>query len=168
MSDELKTKLKNMVRIGQVSRTDSDASLDQVPQFEAMGSPVNASLIQPYGLCANVPKNATAVLFNVNGSSKSTVGIAGFPENRFRDLKEWEVKIGNFKAKCYTYFRDDGTIELRTGLNGGDIVLKDNDDKFTLTISEDGGLKYENESGNFELESGGKFTVNDGNLEVLT
>jgi hypothetical protein len=106
-----------IVTLGYVSNPDSDTDLDSVVQFQSNGETDNAGVFMPYGLSANIPKGATLVLLANNGSSQNRMAYGSFPENRFRDLKEWEVKIGNYKTKAHIFYADDGKILFNKDLN---------------------------------------------------
>ncbi len=82
----------------------------------------------------------------VGGTVQNLAGIPTNPENRFRDLKEWEVKVGNFKTKANIFFDEDGNIKIDATENGGYI-------------------RVENENGFFELKADGQFNANN-NLTV--
>lgn len=138
MMDTIKNKIKNFIRLARVTREDKDDGIDSIVQCEGIDKPLNAMVAMPYGVSANVPKNATLVLLSNNGTSQSVVGIPTFPENRFRDLKEWEVKSGNYKTKCFIYFQDDGSVKIKAGADGGDIVLENKDATVKATMSDSG------------------------------
>jgi len=110
---ELKSMVQNSVTISRVTNSDTDADLDSVFQITQNGQTADSMCLMPYGLSANAPRGSMAITFSNNGSSDSKVSIPGFPENRFRDLKEWEVKVGNFKTKAHVFFNDDGEMVLK-------------------------------------------------------
>jgi len=103
-------KIASLVSLGQVSNPDTDKDLDSVCQFQSKGQTLNAALYIPYGMSCNIPKGASLVLFANNGSAQSHIGYGSFPENRFRDLKEWELKLGNFKTKAHVFFKENGEV----------------------------------------------------------
>ena len=122
-----------------------DDGLDPVAQVEYLGKTTDAVIVLPYGVCANAPTGSNAVLFSLGGSSLNKLGIPYNVENRFRDLKEGEVQIGNFVEKCSIKFNEDGGIE---------VIAKD-DQEITIT----------NGSGTMTMNSSGQLNVN-GNLTV--
>lgn len=113
MIEKLKTKIGNMIQWGRVAKSIVDSGVDQISQVESTGSkPFPVVLVYPYGISANAPTNANVLQFNIGGSAKAKAGIPTMMENRFRDLKEWEIKIGNFLRKNHIYFDDNGEILL--------------------------------------------------------
>ncbi len=116
MSSQKETdqKLKNIVRFAQLTLSMSDSGLDTISQVTSTGKPINALMIYPYGISARAPKNSSVLLFSTGGSSQNPAGIPYFTENRFRDLKEWEVKVGNFKTKACVFFNEDGNVRIET------------------------------------------------------
>jgi len=101
------------VQWGRLTRSIDDSLIDTIGQVEVTGSkPFSVTIVFPYGISANAPAESTVVTSNMTKSGKSKSGIVSNPENRFRDLKEWEVKVGNFKSKAHTYYTDSGDIQL--------------------------------------------------------
>jgi hypothetical protein len=135
---ELYSKMRNMVKIARVTIPDKDSGIDSIAQVDYMGKPGNAQMVMPYGLAARVPKGCTVLLFSIGGSSQNSAGIPTNPENRFRDLKEFEVKVGNFKNKNNVYFKEDGTVVVKAGVDGGDVIIENKDGLTTLNLNDDG------------------------------
>lgn len=113
MIGEIKNKVKSMIQWGRVAKAIVDSGVDQVAQVESTGSkPFQVVLVYPYGISANAPPNANVLQMNIGGSGKAKAGIPTMMENRFRDLKEWEVKVGNFLSKSHVFFDENGEILL--------------------------------------------------------
>lgn len=110
---ELEGMIQNSVSVSRVTNNDNDDNLNSVFQVMQNGKPSDALCVMPYGLSANVPKGSLVITLSNNAASESKIGIPSFPENRFRDLKEWEVKVGNFKTKAHVYFNDEGEIVFK-------------------------------------------------------
>ena len=135
---ELTSKIKNMIRPARVTQEDTDDGIDSICQVEFKGTPTDCQIAMPYGLSANVPKYATLYVLSMDGSSQSLVGIPTFPENRFRNLKENEVKTGNFLRKNFVYFKDNGDVVVKTGFDGGNVIIENQDASITMTLGDSG------------------------------
>lgn len=102
--------IASIMTLGLISNPDDDKSLNCVVQCESKGKAFPVGLFSPYGVSSNAPEGATVVLFNMGGSAQGKIGYASFPENRFRELKEWEVAIGNYKTKANILFADSNEV----------------------------------------------------------
>lgn len=106
-------KIKAMIQWGRQSKKTDDSGRDQIAQVESTGSkPFSVVYVYPYGLSANAPTECNVLQFNMNGSAKGKTGIPSMMENRFRDLKEWEVVIGNYSTKAHLLFSESGDIHI--------------------------------------------------------
>lgn len=105
--------ISNLIGVAIVTNTDNDDSLDQVVQVTESGKPIDVLILSPYGLSSNLPQGASIFKMQIDGAPESQVGIGSFPENRFRDLKLWEVALGNYKTKAHVRFQDNGEIVFK-------------------------------------------------------
>lgn len=159
-------KIRNLVRVAEVSRSSADNQLDAVSQVNWMGKTTNAAMVYPYGMSGNAPQYASVLLMFPGASAQNPIGIPYFPENRFRGLKEGEVKFGNFIAKCYLFFQADGSVTMKSGKDGGTLRFENTSGDGYFELTEDGVFTVANASGSFELKSNGQFSANGGNLTV--
>lgn len=112
---DVASKIKALFQWGRQSTKNDDSGQTQTGQIETIGSkPFPFIVVYPYGLSANSPVNSRVLSMNINGSGKGKAGLPTMPENRFRDLKECEVKVGNFKTKAHIFFAEDGEIKINT------------------------------------------------------
>ena len=79
-----------------------------------------------YGICGNPPKGSSGILFPILGSDSNLVCLADDIKNRFRDLKEGEVVIGNYLTKSFIKFKEDGGVEIHA--------------KYITQVAEDGDI----------------------------
>jgi phage gp45-like len=159
----IEQKLRNLVKIAQVTRPGADDGLDTVSQVEYMGKPTNAAVFYPYGVSANAPNTSSVLLLSIGGSSQNAIGIPFSTENRFRDLKSGEVKIGNFVTKANVFFSEDGSVTIEAGLDGGDITVKNQNG--SILMEKDGHMRLENGSGYIDIGASGTIDMN-GNATV--
>lgn len=139
---DVKNMVKNIIRWGQKTLPDNDSYVDKIGQGQSLGKNIEYVVCYPYGMSANAPVDSTLLVLSPGGNSKQNAALEMMPENRPRDLKEWESIFGNFKTKCFLKFDEDGNMILKAGPDGG---------KF----------RYENKNGFFEMSSDGELNVND-------
>lgn len=65
-----------------------------------------------YGVCSNPPKGSNGILFPILGSDSNIACLADDIKNRFKDLKEGELVVGNYLTKAFIKFSQDGGIEI--------------------------------------------------------
>jgi len=142
MIKNIAQKMRNLIKIAQVTRPGPDSGIDSVSQVEYMGKSTDAAALYPYGMSANAPNGSSVLLLSLGGSAQNEIGIPFSVENRFRDLKSGEVKLGNFVTKAHVIFKEDGSIEIEAGLDGGPI-------------------RVSNGNGFIELAENGQVNIND-------
>lgn len=81
-----------------------------------------------YGVCSNPPKGSNGILFPIMGSDSNIACLADDIANRFKDLKEGELVIGNYLTKAFIKFSQDGGVEIhakyvKTVADEGDISM---------------------------------------------
>lgn len=65
-----------------------------------------------YGICSNPPKGSNGILFPILGSDSNIACLADDIKNRFKDLKEGELVLGNYLTKSFIKFNQDGGVEI--------------------------------------------------------
>lgn len=97
-----------------------------------------------YGVCSNPPKGSNGILFPIMGSDSNIACLADDIANRFKDLKEGELVIGNYLTKAFIKFSQDGGIEIHA--------------KYVKTIADEGDISTETIKGNITNKSAGNIT----------
>lgn len=87
-----------------------------------------------YGVCSNPPKGSNGILFPILGSDSNIACLADDIANRFKDLKEGEVVIGNYLTKAFIKFKQDGGIEIHA--------------KYIKHVADEGDISMESPNGN--------------------
>lgn len=87
-----------------------------------------------YGVCSNPPKGSNGILFPIMGSDSNIACLADDIANRFKDLKEGELVIGNYLTKAFIKFSQDGGIEIHA--------------KYVKTIADEGDISMTSPQGN--------------------
>lgn len=120
----VETKLKNIIQYALITLVSKDEGDTQIAQCEAMGKPLNYNLVLPYGLSSNAPAGSTVLRFLMGASPQGPAGIPFNPENRFKNLKPWEVALGNFLKKSKIFFDEDGNCEIDVSQFDKDVTIK--------------------------------------------
>ena len=95
------------ITVGVVSVEDADTGLDSIGQAETDERNTPYAIVLPVGLSVGVPSGSNVLLLSVNGDAGNRVGVPFQSENRFRGLKQYEVKLGNLKKKTNVFFDDE-------------------------------------------------------------
>ncbi len=145
--------IRRLIRRCFVSGGSVDDKDYQTAQVSAYGKPVNADVLNLYGIASNVPENAPGVLFLTNAQEDNRFAILGnSPEWRPRNLKSGELVIGNFITGDVVRFLETG-IEI--------VGNKDLDVNITGNVNV-------NVTGETTINSTGNVSVNtSGVLDVL-
>lgn len=115
---ELCNKLKTLTQIGVLikykNKQVDDIGDARTGYFYIAGRAQKGYILSPYGLCSNPPLGSSGVAINVNGGGSYPTGIVDYPSQRFKDLEEGEVAIGNYNTGSYIKFDKDGNIRVYT------------------------------------------------------
>jgi len=103
-----------------ITNISKDDKTFQFAQVEYMGKVVDVEVIQPYGLSSNPPADSIGILFDIQ-SDDNQVAIFNKHNERFKNLKEWEVQLGNFNTGASIKFEEDGNISVNA--TGGKIGI---------------------------------------------
>lgn len=134
-----KPKIFHWVRMAFVSLVSKDSEIHPKAQLTESGKSYEAIRLSPYGFCSNSPKGSFSVVLapSYNGEDTKFV-ISNDHPNRFKNLKEGEVAVGNYETRAEIFFDESGNINVRVP---------------------DGNLNAD-VSGNLTAEIGGSATVN--------
>jgi hypothetical protein len=148
----LQTKIKNVVKLGYVSRVGDDKGNIPLTQVTYLGNAADAAVIFPYGISASLPVNTQTLMFSVGANEESLVAI-GYPlAERFKGLLEGEVIVGSPYTQSYVKFSQDGSISVESKK---DITITGSND-INLTIS---GKATLNITGDVDLTTSGNVNV---------
>lgn len=147
------SKVSNLVKRAVVTLVGKDSGQFASAQVKWMRDKVaTTEVVHPYGLSSNAPKDSFALMFNVMAQEENRAAIIYDPKNRFKNLKEGEVALGNFVTKSVIKFLENGDIEI-TGLNN-QIVNITGDTNVTI-------------GGDASVTVGGSTTLNStGNVDI--
>ena len=103
----------NIIKQAIISLTNSDSKEYPYAQVTYNGKSKNAVLLSFYGYSYNPPTNSHALCFSSLGQESTMFSIANNYSQRFKELEEGEVKIGNPSADTSIYFQNSGNIALQ-------------------------------------------------------
>lgn len=164
----IQNKIRNLIKTGYISRVSSDDKDVQIAQVTYLGLTKDTAIITPYGVFSNAPLKSKVLLCNVLAQEENAAGIAYAQQNRFKNLKEGEVVLGNILTQSYVKLDSEGNI-----------VINSPDKKITIEAVQDVVIKSTAEikleapaveivNGNITITGGaGTMTVNgDLNMDV--
>lgn len=108
----LKNSIQNMIKIGIITLAGDDSEDYNRTQVSYLGKTKKVTVIMPYGIDANIPKDSLLILFNIMGQEENMVAFGNDQSIRFKNLEEGEVVVGNPKTGSKVYFKANGDIEI--------------------------------------------------------
>lgn len=142
----LKTLISNIVKRALVSLSKTDDADIPVVQVSYLGKTGDSEVLSPYGISVRLPKDIQVLLFAVQSQENNRLCIGYSQTDRFKNLEEGEVVIGNPLTKSFVKFDKDGNIDIES--------------KAKIVI---------NSASDVEITNSGKLTVNStGNVIVAT
>lgn len=106
----LYTKIKNLIKRGYVSKLFDDSNTIPAVEVSYLGKNGIAELLNPYGFNAMPPLGTQVLIFSVNSVEANRICLAYSQKNRFKNLNEGEVVVGNPVQETYIKFDDEGDI----------------------------------------------------------
>ena len=106
----------NMIKRALTSLPIKDNTDFQTSQVRYLGKTAQIELVYPYGLCSSPPTGSMVLMFNIQGQEENRAGMANLTRQRFKNLKEGEVAVGNYLTGSVVKFLENGDIEV-TGTN---------------------------------------------------
>lgn len=121
MSDS--NKIRNLTKLGTVlGLTDGDDS-GQFQNYKVsfLGKTSSCDVVWAYGISGRLPEGSTIYMTNQLGSEDNKAGVGSFSQERFKDLKSGELKVGNFLLESSVKFDANGDIIVT---NPGNHIVK--------------------------------------------
>ena len=151
-----------MVRRAYVTLTNDDSQAFSTAQINSMNKTALMETVYPYGLYAQAPLGAYALLFTVQSNEENLVGLCYTPDNpksgilRFKNLKPGEVILGNVLTQTFIKLDAEGNVVID---NANNITINAaqeiNVNATTVNVTAD------------NVNVDGNFTVTDANLTKL-
>lgn len=105
--------LRNLIKRAAVAII-NDSGNYQTAQVSYFGKVSDIEVINPYGISSSPPIDSLVLMFNVMGQEENKAGIINAQPQRFKNLKEGEVVVGNYLTGSYVKFLQNGGIEVFT------------------------------------------------------
>ena len=119
MLDRILSRLKDLIKRATITKGGADDGQYNIQQVTYLGKVADCEIIFPYGMSANLPKDALLVMFNVNANEQNRAGIGTLPKERKKNLEAGEVAFFHPIAKSFIYFRNSGDIDFDTSEGSG-------------------------------------------------
>ncbi len=150
--------LKDLIKRATITKGGADDGQFNIQQVTYLGKVADCEIIFPYGMSANLPKDALLVMFNVNANEQNRAGIGTLPKERKKNLEPGEVAFFHPLTNSFIYFRNSGDIDIDT-TQATEFVVTEGDfsaEEFSTAFNV---LAAENETG-----ADINITCNDANL----
>ncbi len=108
----LYTKILNLVKRAFVSISLPDDKASGAAQVSYFGKTGISEVVSPYGLSVRLPTGIQVLLFSVQSQENNRAAIGYSQKDRFKDLEEGEVVIGNPLTRSFIKFAKDGSITI--------------------------------------------------------
>lgn len=105
------------VKTAIVSLVTDDTTTWPQAQLAFNGVATTAVRINPYGISSNPPLNGYAILLSPHDREGHQLALIDAPTKRFKELKEGEVKIGNYLTQAFVFFDQQGNLNIDTDGN---------------------------------------------------
>ena len=112
------SKLRNLLRWARITKAGSDDKQFATQQMEYLGKVADGLIVFPYGLHGNVPPDALALMFAVQGNPDNRAAIAWTPKDRPK-LADGEVAFYHPPTDAFIIWRASGDLDIETGNKGG-------------------------------------------------
>jgi phage gp45-like len=120
MLEELKAKIRNMIKQGVISLLFDDSEPYPIAQVTVNGKPSKYTRLSPYGLVSNPPLGSQVLLFSSQGQEANKFGIANGTINRRKGLGEGVCGLYNEKTGALVLMKEDGSVSV-SGLTQLDV-----------------------------------------------
>ena len=109
--------LRNLIRWARITKPSKDTEQFAVQQLEYLGKVADALMVFPYGMHANLPPGALALMFSIQGNPENRAAIAWTPDKR-PVLKEGEVAFYHPALPALIIkLQADGSLSIKSGVS---------------------------------------------------
>lgn len=168
--NHIKNFISNMIARCRVTKSGNDSAQFNINQVSYYGKTSDCEIITPYGLYSNPPVGSLGLLFHSEGQEQNRSAIFNVTGNRFKNLKENEVVIGNPITLSNIKYDVDGNVVITVKNNLQIVVDADNNitiqGQYNLTSSGDAKIEAPiiNMVGNVVIS--GTLTANNGAITM--
>lgn len=134
--------LRNLLRWARITKAGTDDQQFATQQMEYLGKVSDGLIVFPYGIHGNVPPDALALMFAVQGNADNRAAIAWTPKDRPK-LKEGEVAFYHPPTDAFIIWRQSGDLDIETGEGGTkDINIKASTVNITADLKVTGNTEF--------------------------
>jgi phage gp45-like len=126
--------LSKLVRWARVTKSGADDGQFATQTMEYLGKVADGLMVFPYGMHGNVPEDALALMFSIQGSPDNRAAIGWTPKDR-PTLKGGEVALYHPPTDAFLIWRESGDLDIETG-SGGTANVNINCKQANITASE--------------------------------
>lgn len=119
-------KMINMISWAYLIANKIDDQDNQVAEIGFYGSRLLTRIIWPYGLSGVAPRGSTLLTMAINANKQNSCAIPTYPQERRRDMKEWEFATGNYETKAETFYDEDGNVNVLAPNGNVNIITANN------------------------------------------
>lgn len=109
--------IQTLMRWARITKAGSDDGQFALQQLTYLGKTADSLIVFPYGLHGNVPVDALALMFSVQGNPDNRAAIAWTPKDRPK-LAEGEVAFYHPPTDAFIIHRASGELDIETGVGG--------------------------------------------------
>lgn len=156
----IKTLISNIVKRAYVSLSKTDDADIPVVQVSYLGKTGDSEMLSPYGLSVRLPRDIQVLLFAIQAQENNRLCMGYSQTDRFKNLEEGEVVIGNPLTKSFVKFDKDGNIDIESKAK---IVINSTSD---VEITNSGKLTV-NSTGNVIISTNADVALNCTNIDIV-
>lgn len=128
----------NSIKQATLVKNNNTSQFD-IAQVDYLGKTSDCLIVTPYGICSKSPPESSMLMLNIQGQEENKQGFADLQQESFKELKDYELQIGNYKTRVSIKFDDIGdmVIDCLTGninINAGNVIV--NADKVAINSDE--------------------------------
>ena len=105
--------IQNLIKNCKVNSSD-DSKAYAIVNVEHDETSITALNITPYGYYSRPPADATGILLLIGADASKCAAIVNVDDNRYKNLEENEVALGNPSKSSKIFFDKDGKISIES------------------------------------------------------
>lgn len=112
--NNLSNRITNLIKRCALTKTANDIANYQIVQCQYLGHVADVESASLYGLSFSAPINSTGIMVNLLGDEENRAAFFNTPQKRFKNLKPWELQIGNYLTRSSVKFAADKSIIINS------------------------------------------------------
>lgn len=116
----------NMIRFAFLIRNMNDENENQVAEIGFLGRQLRTKLLFPYGLSAIAPRGSQLLVWSISGMPNNSASLPTYPQERRKQMVEWEVSLENQKSDAEIFLKDNGDVDVLAPKNDVNITANRN------------------------------------------